>query len=273
MQKNVSKGFTLIELLVVIAIIAILAAILFPVFARARENARRASCQSNLKQIGLGFAMYIQDYDGRYPFGADMDDHVLDYYYNGALWSSLKNDSAGHLWTDKLEPYVKSRQIYIDPSATSIKQYCPGLCGTIALDGVGNGPTYIGYGYNGVMSGVMCYNCQDGTAAPPMESQLTRPTQTVLVMDSNGCFYSGCDGWSSGSYILSNWYASDPNYDPWTQDPNTSPFGSGVGYDSIPRGRHLGTNNVLYVDGHVKAVRKSAMMFNTTPDPFHWNVG
>jgi prepilin-type N-terminal cleavage/methylation domain-containing protein len=60
-------GFTLIELLVVIAIIAILAAILFPVFARARENARRASCQSNLKQIGLGIMQYTQDYDERMP--------------------------------------------------------------------------------------------------------------------------------------------------------------------------------------------------------------
>lgn len=61
--KNRTKGFTLIELLVVIAIIAILAAILFPVFARARENARRSSCQSNLKQIALGWMQYNQDYD------------------------------------------------------------------------------------------------------------------------------------------------------------------------------------------------------------------
>ena len=62
-----NEGFTLIELLVVIAIIAILASILFPVFARARENARRTSCLSNLKQLGLGAMMYVQDYDESYP--------------------------------------------------------------------------------------------------------------------------------------------------------------------------------------------------------------
>src|SRR5471030_86040 len=63
------RGFTLIELLVVIAIIAILASILFPVFARARENARRASCMSNLKQLGLGYLQYAQDYDESFPGG------------------------------------------------------------------------------------------------------------------------------------------------------------------------------------------------------------
>jgi prepilin-type N-terminal cleavage/methylation domain-containing protein len=66
-------GFTLIELLVVIAIIAILAAILFPVFGRARENARRSSCQSNLKQIGLGILQYNQDFDERFPPDAQMN--------------------------------------------------------------------------------------------------------------------------------------------------------------------------------------------------------
>ena len=67
MNKSSQQGFTLIELLIVIAIIAILAAILFPVFARARENARRSSCQSNLKQIGIGIMMYTQDYDEFFP--------------------------------------------------------------------------------------------------------------------------------------------------------------------------------------------------------------
>ncbi|MEP6756569.1 MAG: DUF1559 domain-containing protein, partial [Chthonomonadales bacterium] len=68
LMKNVRRGFTLIELLVVIAIIAILAAILFPVFAKAREAARKATCLSNLKQIGLATLMYVQDYDEQFPW-------------------------------------------------------------------------------------------------------------------------------------------------------------------------------------------------------------
>ncbi len=94
-------GFTLIELLVVIAIIAILAAILFPVFARAREKARQASCSSNEKQLALAILMYVQDYDGRYP--------------------SVYDDGNGYpagriIWADKIYPYVKNRQLFLCPS-------------------------------------------------------------------------------------------------------------------------------------------------------------
>src|SRR5471032_3250205 len=103
--KTVKRGFTLIELLVVIAIIAILAAILFPVFARARENARRASCQSNLKQIGLGTLQYCQDYDERYP--------------NWGCRNALGGAGSDTVGVDeKLQPYLKSYQVLICPSDT-----------------------------------------------------------------------------------------------------------------------------------------------------------
>jgi prepilin-type N-terminal cleavage/methylation domain-containing protein/prepilin-type processing-associated H-X9-DG protein len=112
------QGFTLIELLVVIAIIAILASILFPVFARARENARRSSCQSNLKQIGLGVAQYTQDYDETLPFQTQTDViHFMDPTASG--WRT------NFLWA--IQPYLKSTQIYLCPSSTPSQTSPPTL--------------------------------------------------------------------------------------------------------------------------------------------------
>ncbi len=98
--KPANKAFTLIELLVVIAIIAILASILFPVFARARENARRTSCLNNIKQIGLGVMQYVQDYDEVFPKAVDISAPV-----------------GSQFWFQNLQPYVKSTQIFTCPSA------------------------------------------------------------------------------------------------------------------------------------------------------------
>jgi len=107
-ESHESRAFTLIELLVVIAIIAILAAILFPVFARARENARRASCMSNLKQMGLSMMMYVQDYDETFP---------ARYFANNPT----------QYWWQLLQPYAKSVQVFHCPSSpfteTSNGQY------------------------------------------------------------------------------------------------------------------------------------------------------
>ena len=97
-ESHRSRAFTLIELLEVVAIIGILAAILFPVFARARENARRSSCMSNLKQMGLGMMMYVQDYDETFPA----------WYYN--------NPSTQYWW-QLIQPYTKSEQLFRCPSS------------------------------------------------------------------------------------------------------------------------------------------------------------
>jgi len=156
-QPGRKQGFTLIELLVVIAIISILAAILFPVFARARENARRTSCMNNSKQIGLGFMMYVQDYDERYPTYAST---MPITYPNGTAGSTA-------LWTHKIYPYLKNTQIFTCPSSGAT--YNGGYYWT-----AGGGDT-VAYGYNFLFgrSGVIV-----------SLSSIQRAAETLLVADA-----------------------------------------------------------------------------------------
>jgi prepilin-type N-terminal cleavage/methylation domain-containing protein/prepilin-type processing-associated H-X9-DG protein len=140
--KILRSAFTLIELLVVVAIIAVLAAILFPVFARARENARRASCMSNMKQIGLGIMMYTQDYDERYPSQASAAPSPYAELLSSPVTYSTQN------WITSIYPYVKSWQLFKCPSTTDFARTPPTAPGT---SGTPSTNSNTGYMANGVV--------------------------------------------------------------------------------------------------------------------------
>lgn len=153
------SAFTLIELLVVIAIIAILAAMLFPVFSRARENARRASCQSNLKQISLGFLMYSQDYDGLlpyYPYDTDESPGVM-----GKVYPYVKNAQVFHCPSSNLAP----------PASADMKSYFSSEYGLPAVYAVQNN-----------MAALINLNF-GGTSITQMDA-IPEPAMTCLVAET-----------------------------------------------------------------------------------------
>jgi len=167
-------GFTLIELLVVIAIISILSAILFPVFARARENARRASCTSNLRQLGLGFLMYSQDYDERFSKVSSNDDHSTTKCPVGNKQCSLS-------WPVRTFPYVKNVQVYNCPSNPD-KVWDGTVIGT-------SGSNSVSYGYNYKFSGIALAAC-------------LYPSQTIMLADTAGSSnYYLTEAYSTSRYL------------------------------------------------------------------------
>jgi len=222
MNRRVVKGFTLIELLVVIAIIAILAAILFPVFAQAREKALATSCLSNCKQIGLATMMYVQDYDETY----------FNNPWPGPGGFSGTTPSLSIFWTEAVMPYIKNMQIFS----------CPSNSGTT---GTANYPPVnynIQYGLNEFVLGRQDWQ---GTV-PVAEAAIDKPAEVGVIGDtwndpsgtwgqiwaSFGCA-ADLDKDGKNEYY---WCSSNPASPDWKY--------------GVPR--HTGGINVVFFDGHAK---------------------
>jgi len=231
-KERKNAGFTLIELLVVIAIIAILAAILFPAFARARENARRASCQSNLKQIGLGLLQYAQDYDETLaPPGNDWS-YASGQYCEGISWATL------------VQPYVKSTQIFKCPSGTTAEGNAE------CMNSTKNPGIYqnLYYGYNAII-GLPGSLGPEGTGQSM--SYFKEPSTTIQVVD----FTAPTDHVNNRKGNLNNINQTDV-----LAVGNANP-------EYMIRKRHLEGFNALFFDGHVKFKKQSVATDWTGPTP------
>ncbi len=237
MRRTVLHAFTLIELLVVIAIIAILAAILFPVFAQARDKARGSACLSNTKQIGTAIMIYTQDYD-----------ETLPEYWDDNVTKTPNPNPLGY-WHNHLQPYVKSYQVFLCPSArTKDERLLDTGEGTPAqrkdLRWRGSGSYGWNYWFLGAWPG------QTFTL-----SQVTVPAETIAVGESThlvnpGVIYPApnCAGNPSWAGAIKSAKERDKY---WTQ------FAF----------RHQEGSNLVFVDGHSKWMSRSAL--EARPDLFY----
>jgi len=256
MRSRERSGFTLIELLVVIAIIAILAAILFPVFAQARAKAREASCISNVKQLTLGWNMYAQDYDETYPRW-----HWDENWVGGTNTDGGTADDGTSIWWNAIYPYVKNAQIYQCPDDRyDVVTKKDGHWGWFSTNNDSNAwalktkqnvafaDVVIGYGASEPM-----------TYDHPKLAGMSRPAEIMLVAD----MATGLSGWEcwdcydpdvpnkkENQFRLRR--AAYPNgWDQgffWTDPSWAGPFNPS--WDQF--GRHAQGNTIGYADGHAK---------------------
>jgi len=275
------KGFTLIELLVVIAIIAILAAILFPVFAKVRDKARQASDMSNEKQLGLAIIQYVQDNSESYPMAAQ---------YSASAFGASFNS-----WAVTTQPYIKSLGIFASPDDPQALQNMP-FPGGIAISYACNGiAVNIATGVNH-LRGVMGFNnswfgggncsvtdpsaCGTDLTAQ-RDSNINKPDQTIMVTN---CFSQNADnsiglGINSSTFSLSSDFMGGAGNEPAPDNmgqgyaageeypsglENTATAG-GQAYQGNVSSPFVGktTSNFLFVDGHVK----SMVPLTTNPQP------
>lgn len=235
--RRTHKAFTLIELLVVIAIIAILAAILFPVFAQAREKARQASCQSNLKQLGLATLMYVQDYDETYPLAQYADS--VTYWFGGCIAGCTTANKTWDKTRGLLYPYMKNHQV----------QRCPSWTGK-ARFGDGNG-----YGYNyGYVGSDYYLTFQWPPANPASLAAFSNSAGKILFADSgfvNVPWYGGDGSMVETPYIdpPSSWYG-DPTIDFRHVDK------SKIVDAATQTVKHQGLADIAFADGHVKPFKQ-----------------
>jgi prepilin-type N-terminal cleavage/methylation domain-containing protein/prepilin-type processing-associated H-X9-DG protein len=214
-MKTTRSGFTLIELLVVIAIIAILAAILFPVFAQAREKARQATCLSNLKQIGLGMYMYVQDYDEHFPLSHSPDSDPINREHEEEEEEERTHDTLPKL----LHPYTKNSQIWRCPSDPTP---------TTFIDEHGEQEFRISYSINGWFE-------FGGTLA-----QVGEPAAKVYLLERATTGEGHFHWWEIGRST-----PSDPI-------PALTPDLLNVASQEVAITRHNEGSNTLFLDWHVK---------------------